>query len=601
MGTSDLQSLRDAATLPALPALPRWELRDDGLWYIDGRIDPDTGKVHERAPLWLCGRLELVGCGADDAGHQYRIARWERQGNRNTVTIALPNAEVGEREGWYKLRDGGLEIATNRTAQSHLATWLQRGGNMDWHEIAYKTGWQHGAFVMPDGEMVGTPDVPVFFNGKSDRKDAYRPSGTLDDWIATVGRLSLGNALPMTAIACALAGPLLSVVGMRDGIGLHLYTLTSSGKSTCGDVAASVWGDPARTMRSWSSTGLAVSNEAEQVNDTLLYMDEIGSGNARNIGPAIYSALNGVAKMQGSRDGGNRPFRTWKVTMISTGEVRMSQFLAEGGQVVKGGQEIRLLDIPADAGRYRAFDCLHEFADGTRLDESGRPVDPGEAFSLALTEAARHHYGHVGRAWVQWIAANRPAIPDEVKAIQARLLADLPDGAAPAVRRATRKFGLLAAAAVLASRAGLTGWSEQEAFEGVHGGWALWLDAFGIEDRDDTRLIEQADGVLLANQFGRFIQLPVDETRGESASHSIMGRWRIEEDGRVLFLVQPHAFKNEVIAGFEPRHACTVLHRAGRLKRFGNEWTRWAGKNVGRVYHMYATPAGDENGEKLPV
>ncbi|MCG9011990.1 hypothetical protein LH431_15635, partial [Laribacter hongkongensis] len=98
-----------------------------------------------------------------------------------------------------------------------------------------------------------------------------------------------------------------------------------------------------------------------------------------------------------------------------------------------------------------------------------------------------------------------------------------------------------------------------------------------------------------------FIQLPVDETRGESASHSIMGRWRIEEDGRVLFLVQPHAFKNEVIAGFEPRHACTVLHRAGRLKRFGNEWTRWAGKNVGRVYHMYATPAGDENGEKLPV
>ena len=76
MGTSDLQSLRDAATLPPLPRLPRWELRDDGLWYIDGRIDPDTGKVHERAPLWLCGRLELVGCGVDDNGHAYRIARW---------------------------------------------------------------------------------------------------------------------------------------------------------------------------------------------------------------------------------------------------------------------------------------------------------------------------------------------------------------------------------------------------------------------------------------------------------------------------------------------------------------------------------------------
>lgn len=565
MGNSDLQSLREAATLPPMPTFPRWELRDDGLWFIDGKIDPDTGKVHERAPAWLCGRLELVGCGADDAGHQYRIARWERQGSRNTVTIALPNAEIGEREGWYKLRDGGLEIATNRTAQSHLATWLQRGGNMDWHEIAYKTGWQHGAFVMPDGEMIGTPDVPVFFNGKSDRKDAYRPSGSLDDWIATVGRLSLGNALPMTAIACSLAGPLLSVVGMRDGIGLHFYTLTSSGKSTCGDVAASVWGDPARTMRSWSSTGLAVSNEAEQVNDTLLYMDEIGSGNARNIGPAIYSALNGVAKMQGAKDGGNRPFRTWKVAMISTGEVRMSQFLAEGGQVVKGGQEIRLLDIPADTGRYRAFDCLHEFADGTRLDESGRPVNPGEAFSMALTEAARHHYGHVGRAWVEWIAANRPAIPDEVKAVQARLLADLPDSAAPAVRRATRKFGLLAAAAVLASRAGLTGWTEQEAFDGVHVGWMLWLDAFGIEDRDDTRLIEQVEGWFSLHAWGRFIDI-THQGHSEPNIQNCAGYRRREDDGGLVFFVSPSVFKNEITAGFEYRRVCRLLVEHGMLK-----------------------------------
>ena len=65
MGTSDLQSLKDAATLPPIPVLPRFELRRDGLYFIDGKIDPDSGKVHERPPLWLCDPLELIGTGVD--------------------------------------------------------------------------------------------------------------------------------------------------------------------------------------------------------------------------------------------------------------------------------------------------------------------------------------------------------------------------------------------------------------------------------------------------------------------------------------------------------------------------------------------------------
>src|SRR5690606_29996322 len=135
-------------------------------------------------------------------------------------------------------------------------------------------------------------------------QSAYTPSGSLQTWRDTVGAMARENPLVVASIACALAGPLLSLIGVRDGIGLHLHARTSSGKSTAGDCAASVWGNPADVLHTWDGTSYGLARTAEYANDGLLYLDEIGAGDARKIGPAIYQMLNGVSRLQGTKDGG---------------------------------------------------------------------------------------------------------------------------------------------------------------------------------------------------------------------------------------------------------------------------------------------------------
>jgi putative DNA primase/helicase len=69
----------------------------------------------------------------------------------------------------------------------------------------------------------------------------------------------------------------------------------------------------------------------------------------------------------------------------------MSAKMAEGGRKARAGQQIRLLDIPADAGKgFGAF------------DHAGPEGDPGK-LADAMKQAARTAYGTAGPAFVRRI------------------------------------------------------------------------------------------------------------------------------------------------------------------------------------------------------
>lgn len=549
----------------------KYEVMNGGLYYMGDD------------PVWLCDELEVLGSGRDDAGSQYRVLQWKRQGNGEPIQIAMPSAIIGERECWATLRGKGLAVTASSAARGRLAYFLQKEGAQDWHEIVTLSGWQHGAYILPNGDMVGTPTKKIFYNGGTPKKSTYEASGTLESWKSTVGAMARENPLAASSIACSLAGPMLSLIGVRDGIGLHFHARTSSGKSTVADCAASVWGDPTSVLHSWDGTTFGLTRTAEYANDGFLYLDEIGAGDARKIGSAIYQMLNGVSRLQGTKDGDVKASRSWRLTMVSTGEVAMTQYLSEGGQTPRGGQEIRMLDVPADRGEYRAFDCLH-----------GRKN--GGDFAVELTKAARSNYGVVGRAFVEWLAVHKDAVKGLVLQTEADMLAALEadhPNAAPAAQRATRKWAVLAAAAEMASEAGITGWTTTEARTWVMQTWARWLSAFGTKDRDDERLIEKAAGVLLMNEAARFMSLKGDAD--EKPIHNLMGHKRIVE-GETVFWVFKAAFVGEVIAGYEKDHACRVLHEAGMLDRRsdGKGFMFNKGKGIGDVYVMYAIqPTGE--------
>jgi putative DNA primase/helicase len=84
---------------------------------------------------------------------------------------------------------------------------------------------------MPDGEIIGAPEQPVLFSGRSSAAAGYTVAGTSESWRNSVARLAYGNYAMMTGIAAALAAPLIGLAG-ADGFGIHFYEQSSAGKTT---------------------------------------------------------------------------------------------------------------------------------------------------------------------------------------------------------------------------------------------------------------------------------------------------------------------------------------------------------------------------------
>ena len=168
--------------------------------------------------------------------------------------------------------------------------------------------------------------------------------------------LAAGQQLGVLAVSTAFAGPLLYLSG-QDGGGIHFRGSSSTGKTSLARAAASVWG-PRNFVRSWRATANGLEGAAVLATDTLLVLDELGVIDSRELHAAAYQLAIGHGKGRARRDGSMRMPSTWRVMVVSTGEVSIASKVEEDrNRRARAGQEVRILDIPADAGKgYGAFD-----------------------------------------------------------------------------------------------------------------------------------------------------------------------------------------------------------------------------------------------------
>ena len=153
----------------------------------------------------------------------------------------------------------------------------------------------------------------------------YEARGSLEDWQAGVGRLASGHVLPVLAISAALAGPLLHLAGQEGG-GVHFHGQSSRGKTTLLQVAASVWGRGGSPgyVRAWRATANGLEGAAASATDTVLVLDEFGQVDGREAGAVLYSLSNGGGKVRAARDGAMREPKSWRVMVLSTGEITVA-------------------------------------------------------------------------------------------------------------------------------------------------------------------------------------------------------------------------------------------------------------------------------------
>ncbi|VTN11839.1 Superfamily II helicase and inactivated derivatives [Raoultella terrigena] len=544
---------------------PRVESRDDGLYWITPKVDKDSGEIINNE-TWLCSPLEVVGSGSDGA-ERYLVLRWRSPRGHEDITRAIPCADIGERDGWRSLKAGGVNVTTKSTFRAILADWLQQcGAGHEWI-ITHTTGWHHGAYIMPDGEVIGDPETPILFNGRSAASSGYAVAGTAASWRDSVARLASGNPSMMLGVAAALSAPLIGLVG-ADGFGVHLFEQSSAGKTTTANIASSLWGEPDALRLTWYGTALGIANEAEAHNDSLLPLDEVGQGSsAKDVATSAYTLFNGAGKLQGAKEGGNRELKRWRTVAISTGEMDIETFLSAGGIRVKAGQLVRLLNIPME--KSTVFNGLPN----------------GKAHADALKEAWTDNHGAAGREWVKWLAGHQQEAKQAVRDAQARWRGLIPDDYGEQVHRVAERFAILEAA--LVTGAPVTGWGEQASRDAIQHSFNAWVKEFGTGNKEHQQIIEQCEGFLNAYGLSRFAPLPYDPA---SLPISNLAGYRKRKDSHddapMVFYTFPAAFEGEIAKNFNVTQFARALASAGMLspsadgQRFQKKSPRVDGRQI---------------------
>ncbi|OOF79106.1 DNA primase [Rodentibacter caecimuris] len=518
-----------------------------GIYRIIPKLDKDTGELNEKSE-WLADCVDVVGVGISESEH-FSMLSFQAQGKTEPTLIALPWADIGERTGWQLLKQKGVRVTNNQRLKPYLADFLQDTRNKPIYQIVNETGWQadFNAYILPNGEVLGKPEQPIYFNSKSATTAGYQAKGTLNNWQQEIGQYLKGNHSMMLGVACALAAPVIGLIG-AESFGVHLFGKSSAGKTTIANIASSIYGEPDMIRLSWNGTSLGLINEAAARNDGFIPLDEIGQGaSKKHVEQTAYALFNGVGKIQGAKEGGNRELNRWRILAFSTGEQDLELYLKQDNIRTNAGQLVRLLNIPIQPAN-----TFYHFGNG-------------KAHADHLNAAAKRYYGTMGKAWIEWLLENKSTVVAEYQRYAAQWQSMLPNDASPQVKRVAGRFAILETALQLANY--LTGWKTQENQTALLHSFNEWVNEYGLHSREEKQIIDQVNGWLLRNG-ARFIEFPFNPNQKEpndTAGYRQLADSKPPQESD-KYWVFPQVYLEDVIKGFNEKQANEVLAGVGMLE-----------------------------------
>lgn len=560
----------------------RFSVTDAGVFFtgVDKEGEPTK-------PVWVCGRLDVQALTRDQDGQGWGYLLSFADPKNNPKQWAMPARMLASDGGEYRgtLLSMGLRIATSPAARNLLTQYIQTRDPGKYATCTDRIGWHGRAFVLPH-ETIGDDAERIVFQTENAQENTFRVKGTPEQWRDRVAALCVGNSRLAFAVASAFAGPLLRPAGVESG-GFHFRGDSSSGKTTALKVAASVYGGPSYLQR-WRTTDNALEAIAAQHCDGLLILDELAQVDPKTAGECAYMLANEQSKARATRTGSPRARLAWRLLFLSAGELGLADHMAEGMKRTRTGQEVRMADIPADAGRgMGAFEDLHNH-------------EGGSAFARHLTGQAVTVYGAAGRAWLEYLTENADGLKARIRQASDQLARQIvPEAASGQVERVGARFALVGAAGELATAAGLTGWPAGESERAARECFNAWLAARGgIGNGEVSAMLRQVRRFLEAHGEGRFTWWhraaddhnaktlnraglrrmlndrgePIKTQHDHAADYGDRMPATLGENVSVEYFVLSEVFKSEMCQGFDPQavarvlveHECLTVKEPGR-------------------------------------
>ena len=250
-------------------------------------------------------------------------------------------------------------------------------GTMGW--LGEENDLSHHGFMLGNRQL-GANGQTIFYSG--DCAEEFKEGGTFEGWRDAILE---GAAWPSLRVAlmASLAAPLVGIVGAPNVI-IEWVSDTSGGKSVALRFARSAWCSAKTKLPTWNATVNGLEARAQCINDLPFFVDDtaqVPESKRRDVlGAAVYMLESGHTRQRATKELGQRPSRTWRTVVLSTGEYALADYVATGGA----------------AARVLSFY-------GPPLGETSSAT--GNAARSIMSALGRHH-GHAGPMFVQWLCDN---------------------------------------------------------------------------------------------------------------------------------------------------------------------------------------------------
>ena len=294
-------------------------------------------------------------------------------------------------------------------------------------------------------------------------------------------------------------------------------------------------------------------------NHTVLLLDELGQLDPREAGDCIYTLGNGQAKARANIYGDAREIATWRLLFISNGEIGLEEHVISGGERVRAGMEVRMLDIPSDANKgMGVFENIH-----------GAPSP--RAFADSLQVLSETYYGSPADALLSRITApgelDRAA--EFIRQHQEQFVKQcVPDNAHGQVIRAASRLGAVAGVGEYCISIGILPWEVGHAIWGVSECFSAWLDARGNGSAsEENRALSQVREYIERNGESRFTLIAPNGIEDNVGPRTInrAGFRKILDDGATEYWAFKEMYESEICNGLDARTVTRVLVEKGHL------------------------------------
>lgn len=414
------------------------------------------------------------------------------------------------------------------------------------------SGWYLRNFVTPH-KTYG--DENLKFREVEPSPDAITEiKGTLAGWIDEVASKCAGNSRAILALGTSFAATFLYLVAIESG-GFHLVGPTSTGKTTLLSLAASVTG--VKKIPHWRATSNGLESIAAAFNHLCLLLDEIAQADPRDVGNIIYMIGNGQGKNRMNRDLTSRKTKEWLLMILSSGEVEIASFMKQAHVTQKGGQEVRLIDIPAlpKGAKYGCFETIHG-------------ADNAVQFVSQLDAAIKKHHGTALDAFLSRLVVDvsDPTFVGNLSKNIYLVATKLTEGTIDtAVGRVAKRFALVQVALELAHNYGLLPFPIEQIDWAISTIFKDWLDARGGDGSIEIkRAIAHIEHLLVTNELSDRVH---DLRNGsDQIVRNLLAYRKVDREGDTEeFWVPRSVFEQEFCNGVNKAELVKELQRVGLL------------------------------------